>query len=112
MTPTFFEGVRSFSDMRRELEEIAESLEDGEEDEGVERAWESTDSEEEGRTLEEVKKQLDEKTKRMTREEWEEVGIFLLQEVQPMLGLAGPVEIQRVIEGILEEEDDEEHRAA
>lgn len=42
MTPTFFEGVRSFSGMRRELEAIAESLEDGgedgEEDEGVEMA--------------------------------------------------------------------------
>ncbi|KAF8430732.1 hypothetical protein BGX38DRAFT_1277770 [Terfezia claveryi] len=40
--------------MRRELEEIAESLEEGAEDEEVERAWESTDSEEEGRTLEEA----------------------------------------------------------
>ncbi|KAF8435191.1 hypothetical protein BGX38DRAFT_1275197 [Terfezia claveryi] len=109
MTSTFFEGVRSFSSMRTELEEIAESLEDGEEDEGVERAWESTDSKEEGRTLEEGIKRWEEQKKRMTREEWQE---FLLQEVGPMLEIVGSAEVQRVIEEILGEEDNEELRGA
>ncbi|KAF8420461.1 hypothetical protein EV426DRAFT_576400 [Tirmania nivea] len=110
MTPTFFEGVRSFSGVRRELEEIAKSLEDREEEEGEERAWESTDSEDEGRVLEEEIRRLVERQKRMTREEWEIVGEFLLQEVAPMLGLVGSAEAQRVIGEILGEEDDEEHR--
>lgn len=76
----------------------------------MERAWESTDSEEEGRTLEEEIRRWEEKKKRITREEWEIVGEFLLKEVAPMLGLVGPAEAQRLIGEILGEEDDEEHR--